>query len=90
MKTFILRSLVLLAFIAVNCAVSAQEDVNAPPVLTQSNLDKWIHFIEAKDSELRWKNVRWHKDFEAAVIEARELKRPVLLWTMNGHPCGET
>lgn len=90
MRKSILRLAVLLAIFAVSNAVFAQHDVNAPPVLTQHNLDKWLHFIEAKDSELEWTKVRWHKDFETAMNEARELKRPVLLWTMNGHPCGET
>ena len=71
-------------------ATTAFAQTNAPPKLTTQNLDKWIDFIEAKPPELNWQKVRWHKDLEAGILEARKLKRPVLLWTMNGHPCGET
>ena len=78
-------ALILACFSTISIA-----QTNAPPQLAKQNLDRWIRFIEAKPAELRWQEIRWHKDYESAVIEARQLKRPVLLWTMNGHPCGET
>ena len=39
---------------------------------------------------LAWRGVRWHRHLDEAADEARHLGRPILLWAMNGHPCGET
>ena len=81
-------SLVIVTLIA--GALPAQYGINPAPELTQDNLDRWMTFIRPNEEELLWQKIRWHKDYEAAVKEARQLKRPILLWTMNGHPCGET
>ena len=34
--------------------------------------------------------IGWRNEFWPAVEEARRLGRPILLWTMNGHPLGCT
>lgn len=60
------------------------------PEITAANLDRWIDFIKPSTEELGWRGVRWHSSLSEAAEEARELKRPILLWAMNGHPCGET
>ncbi len=60
------------------------------PKLGDDNYRKWITFIRPTEKELKWKKIRWHKSLSVAAAEARRLKRPILLWTMNGHPCGET
>ncbi|MEM7015032.1 MAG: hypothetical protein AAF585_26535 [Verrucomicrobiota bacterium] len=60
------------------------------PELTQENLDEWLDFLRPSDSELGWRKVRWHHSLSEAAEEARQLQRPILLWAMNGHPCGET
>ena len=60
------------------------------PELGDDNLARWVEFIRPSPDELSWQKVRWHGSLSAAAEEARELGRPVLLWTMNGHPCGET
>ncbi|MFT6864688.1 MAG: hypothetical protein ACJAVK_003256 [Akkermansiaceae bacterium] len=60
------------------------------PELTDANLDRWIDFIRPSGTELGWRAVRWHRSLSEAAEEARKLKRPILLWAMNGHPCGET
>jgi len=66
-------------------------DVRWPhPQLTDLNYSEWIDFIWPTKQELKWQDVRWHTELEDAAREARQLQRPVLLWTMNGHPCGET
>jgi len=49
-----------------------------------------IGFIRPSGTELGWRAVRWHRSLSEAAEEARKLKRPSLLWVMNGHPCGET
>lgn len=60
------------------------------PTLGDDNYRKWLTFIRPTEKELKWKKIRWHKSLSIAADEARRLKRPILLWTMNGHPCGET
>lgn len=58
--------------------------------ITGTNLDRWIDFIRPSGEELGWRAVRWHSSLSEAAEEAKKLKRPILLWAMNGHPCGET
>lgn len=60
------------------------------PELTDDNLEKWLTFLQPSDDELGWRKMRWHHSLSEAAAEAKLLGRPVLLWAMNGHPCGET
>jgi hypothetical protein len=62
----------------------------AAPEITASNLDQWMGFIRPSREELGWRAVRWHRSLSEAAEEAERLERPILLWAMNGHPCGET
>lgn len=71
-------------------AVLAQTIQFPAPQIDASNLERWMKFVEPTSEELSWMNVRWHQSLAPAVAEAKQLNRPVLLWTMNGHPCGET
>ena len=60
------------------------------PEITDANLDQWVAFIRPTEDELGWRKVRWHSSLSEAAEEANRLQRPILLWAMNGHPCGET
>jgi hypothetical protein len=60
------------------------------PEITGANLDEWIKFVRPSTEELGWRAIRWHSSLSEAADEAKKLKRPILLWAMNGHPCGET
>ena len=60
------------------------------PVVNDDDLDRWITFVRPTADELKWRNIRWHNNLASAQAEARRLQRPILLWTMNGNPCGET
>lgn len=60
------------------------------PEITQANLAEWVEFIRPSAGELGWRAVRWHGSLSEAAAEAEKLRRPILLWAMNGHPCGET
>jgi len=60
------------------------------PKLSDANLDRVHAQVWYKQSEMKWRDVRWHTELEDAMDEARRVQRPILLWTMNGHPCGET
>jgi hypothetical protein len=60
------------------------------PKLTDENIAKWGDFIRPVEEDLGWRQIRWHRHLDEAVVEAKRLNRPILLWSMNGHPCGET
>jgi hypothetical protein len=60
------------------------------PALTDANVRKWIDFIRPSDADVKWGRLDWRPELGAAVREAKELQRPLLLWSMNGHPLGCT
>jgi hypothetical protein len=61
-----------------------------PPALDDKNLRTWVDFIIPSADENRWEKLGWRPELWTAVQEARTLQRPILLWAMNGHPCGLT
>ncbi len=60
------------------------------PVIAEENFDQWMAFVEPTEEELAWRDLRWYSKLSVAVAEAERQGKPILLWTMNGHPCGET
>ena len=65
----------------------------APPRTTEptaSNYRDWINYIRPADGEDKWRDISWRNKLMPAVEEAKQLDRPILLWAMNGNPCGET
>ncbi|MHC4470334.1 MAG: hypothetical protein ACYTDY_10545 [Planctomycetota bacterium] len=71
--------------LAVVPQLSAQ---TAPPLATA--YDHLKESIRPSPAELAFARIRWRPTLGSAVEEARERGRPVLLWTMNGHPLGCT
>ncbi len=69
-------------------AISAQAPRSLEP--KAENLRAWIEFIRPAEHERAWEKIGWRNAFWPAVEEARRLGRPILLWTMNGHPLGCT
>ena len=86
-----MRRLILpvLLSISASCApsASARADQLVPG---PDNLRSWVEFISPSKEELAYELVGWRSSFWPAVEEARRLGRPILLWTMNGHPLGCT
>ena len=69
--------------------VSAQEDGRT----MELNEATWSMIREAillKPSEAEWGQIPWQPDLGEAILEARKQDKPILLWMMNGHPCGMT
>lgn len=60
------------------------------PDLNEKTYRHWVNFVRPNPDELKWKKIGWRVKFMDAIEEARRLQRPVLLWTMNGHPLGCT
>ena len=54
------------------------------------NFEQLAELIRPSNDELKFEEIGWRNQFWPAVLEARKLGRPVLLWTMNGHPLGCT
>ncbi len=65
----------------------------APPNSTEpksTNYREWIEYIRPSADEEKWRAIAWRNKLMPAVEEAKKLDRPILLWAMNGNPCGET
>lgn len=54
------------------------------------NYMQWLTFIQPDAREQAYKEIDWRTKLADAIKEAKELGRPILLWTMNGHPLGCT
>ncbi len=63
---------------------------NAEPEVGGRSLSEGIKVVRPSVGEDAWQKIGWRDGLLTAVDEAKKLHRPVLLWTMNGNPCGET
>ncbi len=71
------------------------QDLEVPPVaadvpLTVENYDVWREHILPTATELAWQEIPWLTTFKDGVLAANTEQKPLLLWTMNGHPLGCT
>ncbi len=58
------------------------------PKLTDDTYEKWLHYVLPDEKANAWRKIGWRTTFWEALEEAKKTNRPILLWTMNGHPCG--
>ncbi len=58
--------------------------------LNEKNYNTIRQAIVCSDDESSWREISWRPNLGEAVVEAREQGKPILLWAMNGHPCGMT
>ena len=65
------------------CAASAED-------LTEKNYKQVRDSILPKDDEVEWRSIGWRTTLWDGVIDAQKEDKPVLLYTMNGHPFGCT
>ncbi len=66
-----------------------------PPVAADIDLDEenyksWRDHILPETSELAWEKIPWLTTFKDGIDAAYKAGKPLLLWTMNGHPLGCT
>lgn len=66
-------------------AENAQQNAS-PPALTEQNLAAWVKHIEPTGEDLLWQEIPWLPTLTAGILEADKKKKPILFWTMNGHP----
>jgi hypothetical protein len=58
--------------------------------LTDENYQAWRDHILPETDELAWQQIPWLTTFKDGILAAATAGKPVLLWTMNGHPLGCT
>jgi hypothetical protein len=78
---------------------TSQEEVSRiielPPVaadigLNEGNYSVWRDHILPSASEMSWEQIPWLTTFKDGILAADAAGKPLLLWTMNGHPLGCT
>ena len=73
------------------CCVSASGQTTARTLeLNEKNYDKIRIALASPKDESGWREIPWRPNLGEAIVEARQEKKPILLWIMNGHPCGMT
>ena len=75
------------------CVCAQVPNYKASPVnaeLNEQNYQAWRNHILPQQSELNWQKIPWLTTFKDGILAASAAQKPLLLWTMNGHPCGET
>ena len=56
--------------------------------LTEKSYETVKAYILPKGEEEHWKNIEWRATFWDGVVDAQKLDKPIMLFTMNGHPFG--
>jgi len=77
----------MLRFVMVMCcvlrAISAQG-------LDDAAFARDLAAIVPHGGELDWRSIPWQSQLRTALVEASRVRKPVLLWAMNGHPLCQT
>jgi hypothetical protein len=73
----------------------AGQPPEAPPAkatveLTDKNYADWRKHILPDTGELAWQEIPWATTFKDGIVAADAAGKPLLFWTMNGHPLGCT
>ena len=59
-------------------------------VVASAQDDELFRQVCPAPGELRWQKIAWETSLWGGVVEAHAQEKPILLWTMNGHPLGLT
>jgi hypothetical protein len=62
----------------------------APVELNDQNYADWCKHILPDTGQLAWQQIPWATTFKDGIVAADVAGKPLLLWTMNGHPLGCT
>lgn len=68
----------------------AEEERTPVLELNDQNYAAWRDHILPEESELAWERIPWLTTFKDGIIAANDAGKPLLFWTMNGHPLGCT
>ncbi|MFT7670121.1 MAG: hypothetical protein ACI8X5_002828 [Planctomycetota bacterium] len=61
-----------------------------PPMPTAQNRTAWQTYILPSAEETQHESIPWLPTFGEGILAAQAQQKPLLLWTMNGHPLGCT
>ena len=81
--------LIALFLLTVWVSASAQYAVRTLE-LNEKNYATIRQSLTSPKDESGWREIPWRPNLGEAIIEARKENKPILLWIMNGHPCGMT
>ncbi|MCC7510001.1 MAG: hypothetical protein IT464_11625 [Planctomycetes bacterium] len=73
----------LLLLLPLSATHSAEE-------LTEASYDRIVKHIMPSAEEEAWRKLAWRTTFWQGVMDANKEDKPVMLYTMNGHPFGCT
>ena len=77
----------LTAFAIVAVALLSARGAAAGVELNDKTYERWREFVKPKESELQWLTaIPWRPSLWDGAIEANKQQKPLLMWTMNGHP----
>ena len=71
-------------------AALAQQEITRHTELTEKSYPAILKVLQQLPVETHWKEIPWRPNFTEAIEDARKEDKPILLWVMNGHPCGMT
>ena len=61
-----------------------------PLTLNKDTYATWRDHILPADRELAFQRIPWLTTFKDGILTSNRENKPLLLWTMNGHPLGCT
>ena len=86
-----LYMLILILFVLIPAPQSlAQQKVTRETKLTEKTYPIILKVLQKLPVETHWKEIPWRPNFTDAIEDAQKEDKPILLWAMNGHPCGMT
>ena len=88
-----MRSCVIVSILFVPIAAPpalAQQRITRKTKLTEKSYPAILKVLQKLPVKTYWKTIPWRPSFSEAIKEARKADKPILLWAMNGHPCGMT
>jgi hypothetical protein len=88
MRKFCMIGLAL--FLFVPCVSVFGQQAARTLELNEKNYGAIRKALTSPKNESGWREIAWRPNLGEAIVEARKSRKPILLWMMNGHPCGMT
>jgi hypothetical protein len=79
-----------LFFVAVFVSSGFAFSEETGPRLDAKNRAEWRIHIQPDEKDAAWEQIDWKPDLASGIAAASASRKPILLWTMNGHPLGCT
>ena len=77
-------------FVLISCVSAPGQKPAQTLELNEKNYKTIRKTLTSSRDESGWRKISWRANLGEAIIEARKKNKPILLWMMNGHPCGMT